>query len=35
MKINLIDIKRQYEEYQADIDAQIKTVLNDAAFIMG
>jgi UDP-2-acetamido-2-deoxy-ribo-hexuluronate aminotransferase len=35
MKINLIDIKRQYENYQADIDAQIRNVLNDAAFIMG
>lgn len=35
MKINLIDIKRQYETYQSDIDAQIRAVLNDAAFIMG
>jgi len=35
MKINFIDIKRQYEHYQTQIDAQIKSVLNDAAFIMG
>jgi len=35
MKINFIDIRRQYERYQPEIDAQIRSVLNDAAFIMG
>ena len=35
MKINFIDVKRQYEQYQLQIDAQIQSVLKDAAFIMG
>lgn len=35
MKINFIDIRRQYEQYQPEIDAQIRSVLNEACFIMG
>ena len=35
MKINFIDVRRQYEQYQTEIDAQINSVLKDAAFIMG
>jgi len=35
MKINFIDIRRQYEQYQPEIDARMRSVLNDACFIMG
>lgn len=35
MKIHFIDIKRQYERYNLEIDAQIRSVINDASFIMG
>ncbi len=35
MKINFIDIKRQYKNYQAQIDAEIASVLDEASFIMG
>jgi UDP-2-acetamido-2-deoxy-ribo-hexuluronate aminotransferase len=35
MKINFIDINRQYKKYQAEIDAQIHEILNDSSFIMG
>jgi UDP-2-acetamido-2-deoxy-ribo-hexuluronate aminotransferase len=35
MKINFIDIKRQYETYKSEIDAQVQGILNEAAFIMG
>lgn len=35
MNIQLIDIKRQYQEYKSDIDEQIRIALNDATFIMG
>ena len=35
MKINFIDVRRQYELYQPEIDAQMRSILNEAAFIMG
>jgi len=35
MKLNFIDIKRQYQRYQSEIDQQIQSVLSEAAFIMG
>ena len=35
MTMQFIDIKRQYERCQQDIDSQIRAVLNGAAFIMG
>jgi len=35
MKINFIDIRRQYDQYRQEIDAQIHSVLNEASFIMG
>ena len=35
MKINFVDLSRQYIKYQPDIDAQIRTVIKETAFIMG
>ncbi|MFC1594709.1 DegT/DnrJ/EryC1/StrS family aminotransferase [Candidatus Omnitrophota bacterium] len=35
MKINFIDLKRQYKKYKKDIDAQIQEVLDDSSYIMG
>ena len=35
MKIHFIDIKRQYERYKVEIDAQIQSVIEDVSFIMG
>ncbi|MCK5580041.1 MAG: DegT/DnrJ/EryC1/StrS family aminotransferase [Candidatus Omnitrophica bacterium] len=35
MKINFIDLQRQYQLYKDEIDAQIEKVISSAAFIMG
>lgn len=35
VRLNFIDIKRQYENYRRDIDGHIQEVLEEAAFIMG
>lgn len=35
MTIQLLDLRRQYESYKSEIDAQISAVLQDTAFIMG
>jgi len=35
MKIQFIDLKRQYELLKSDIDAQIQTVIDNSSFIMG
>ena len=35
MKINFIDLNKQYAQYRSDIDAQIRTVIKEAAFILG
>jgi UDP-2-acetamido-2-deoxy-ribo-hexuluronate aminotransferase len=35
MKIRFIDIKRQYEHYKPEIDAQIRSIIDDVSFIMG
>ncbi len=35
MKINFINLQRQYQKYKIDIDAQIKEVIDSAGYIMG
>ena len=35
MNIKFVDIQQQYKAYQAEIDMQIQTVLNESSFIMG
>src|SRR3989304_4736101 len=35
MKINFIDLKRQYNKYKTDIDREISEVLESAQFILG
>src|SRR3990167_55040 len=35
MKINFIDLKRQYAEYKQDIDREISEVLDLSQFILG
>ncbi|MFC1703616.1 DegT/DnrJ/EryC1/StrS family aminotransferase [Candidatus Omnitrophota bacterium] len=35
MKINFIDLQRQYQRYKNDIDSQIQQVLDTSAYIMG
>jgi len=35
MKINFIDLKRQYNKYKTDIDREISEVLESTHFILG
>jgi len=35
MKINFIDLQRQYQEYKQEIDAEMQKLISEAKFIMG
>ncbi|MDP2992835.1 MAG: DegT/DnrJ/EryC1/StrS family aminotransferase, partial [Deltaproteobacteria bacterium] len=35
MRLNFVDLKRQYMSYKEEIDRAIAAVLNSAGFIMG